>query len=194
MILLETPFRLADRNDAAALAELVNFAGDGLPYHIWSELADDDQDPWEIGRKRQAEKAENGQIVVVDLGEGAIAGLTGYTIGTDPEPVGEDMPEMFRPLQELENQAPNSWYVNVLACYPDHRGKGYGTRLLEIAEKIAAASKLEKMSVIVAGNNAGAKRLYEKQGYGEIARRPCISNGWQTETKEWVLLIKDLSL
>ncbi len=194
MILLETPFRLADRNDAEALAELVNFAGEGLPYHIWSELADDGQDPWEIGRKRQAEKAEKAQIVVVDLGKGAIAGLTGYAIGADPKPIGEEMPAMFRPLQELENQALNSWYVNVLACYPDHRGEGYGTRLLEIAEQIAAASRLEKMSVIVAGNNAGAKRLYEKQGYQEIARRPCISNGWQTDTKEWVLLIKDLSL
>ncbi len=194
MILLHPPFRLADRNDGKELAELVNFAGEGLPYHIWCELADDDHDPWEIGRERQAERAEKGQIVVVDLGEGAIAGLTGHAIGADPKPVGEEMPAMFRPLQELENQALNSWYVNVLACYPDHRGKGYGTRLLGIAEQIAAASKLEKMSVIVAGNNAGAKRLYEKQGYQEIARRPCISNGWQTDTKEWVLLIKNLSL
>ena len=41
---------------------------------------------------------------------------------------------MFVPLQELENLAPGTWYVNVLAAYPEHRGQGYGTALLAVAE------------------------------------------------------------
>ena len=55
-----------------------------------------------------------------------MASLTGYVIGPDPEPIGADFPALFRPLQELENQALDSWYVNVLACYPEHRGEGPG--------------------------------------------------------------------
>jgi ribosomal protein S18 acetylase RimI-like enzyme len=190
LIPLEFPFRLATPEDAVALADLVNFAGEGLPYHVWCQMADQGQDPWEIGRRRQAAKAEEGQIVVVDTGEGAVAGLTGYAIGAKPEPIGEDMPPLFGPLQELENLALRSWYVNVLACYPRHRGKGHGTKLLELAEEIARDADLEMMSVIVASNNAGARRLYERLGYGEVARRPCVRNGWDTETDEWVLLTK----
>jgi hypothetical protein len=37
------------------------------------------------------------------------------------------MPAMFVPLQELENLAPGTWYVNVLAAYPEHRSQGHGT-------------------------------------------------------------------
>ena len=81
---LQQPFRIATTADAKELAELVNFAGEGLPLHVWTGMAGDGQDPWEIGRARQAEKAEGGQIFVADFGEGAVAGLTGYPIGNSP--------------------------------------------------------------------------------------------------------------
>jgi len=191
MITLDPPFRLAAPDDAAALADLVNFAGEGLPLHLWTGLAEPGQDPWDVGRRRQAAKAGDGRIVVIDKGEGAIASLTGYAIGAEPEPIGADMPALFCPLQELENLALSSWYVNVLACYPEHRGRGYGTQLLGLAERIATSAGLDRMSVIVADNNAGAGRLYERQGYREAARRACIRDGWETETGEWVLLIKE---
>ena len=126
MIELSPPLRIATENDAAALADLVNFAGEGLPLHIWKGLAEEGQDPWQIGRARQADKAREGQVVVVDLGEGAFASLTGYSIGSSPEEITDDFPPLFRPLQELENQALDSWYVNVLASNPEQRGKGFG--------------------------------------------------------------------
>lgn len=193
MIDLAPPFRIATEADAPALAELVNFAGEGLPLHLWTGLADAGQDPWVVGRARQAAKAAEGQILVADFGDGAVASLTGYSIGPAPEQIGADFPPILRALQELENQALNSWYVNVLACYPAHRGKGLGSSLLQIAETIATAEGIPCMSVIVASNNTGARRLYERQGYGEIASRPCIRDGWVTETDRWVLLTKPLT-
>jgi ribosomal protein S18 acetylase RimI-like enzyme len=192
MIPLQQPFRVANEADAHELADLVNFAGEGLPLHFWSGIAQGGQDPWDVGRLRQAEKANEGQIVVVDLGNGAVASLTGYTIGAESESIGEDFPELIRPLQELENQALESWYVNVLACYPEYRGKGHGSRLLRLAEQIAQDENLKRMSVIVASNNSGAKRLYERHGYEEAAKLPCIRGDWKTETEHWVLLLKSL--
>ena len=192
MIPLQEPFRVADEADAHELADLVNFAGEGLPLHVWSGLAQEGQDPWDVGRVRQAEKARDGQVVVVDFGNGAVASLTGYTIGAEPEPVGDDFPSLFRPLQELENKALESWYVNVLACYPEYRGKGHGSRLLSLAEQIAQDENVNRMSVIVASNNSGARQLYERHGYEEMATRPCIKDDWETETEHWVLLLKSL--
>ncbi|MBL4874687.1 MAG: N-acetyltransferase [Rhodobacteraceae bacterium] len=190
MIRLDSPLRLASEEDATQLADLVNFAGEGLPLHIWEGLAEEGQNPWEIGRARQADKAGEGQVIVVDYGDGAVASLTGYVIGLEPEPIGKDFPTLFRPLQELENEALESWYVNVLACYPEYRGKRLGSRLLELADQIARAENLCRMSVIVASNNTGARRLYERHGYMKVATRPCMKEGWVTDTEHWVLLMK----
>ncbi len=191
MIDLKPPLRVATAQDAPVLAELVNYAGEGLPEYLWTSMADNGQDPWQIGRERQAKKAAEGQIFVVDDGKGAVAGLTGYVIPASPDPIPDDMPAMFRPLQELENLAPATWYVNVLAAIPAERGKGHGTRLLALAEELARDANLNGLSIIVADNNQGARRLYERSGYRETARRPMIKEGWQTEGDNWVLLVRD---
>ncbi|WP_111431993.1 GNAT family N-acetyltransferase [Rhodobacteraceae bacterium DSL-40] len=193
MVTLKRPFRLATDEDAPQLAELVNFAGEGLPLHVWAGLSGQGEDPWEIGRARQARKARDGDIIVVDHGTGAVAGLTGYSIGTEPQPVGMDLPVLFRPLQELENSALESWYINVLACYPAARGKGIGSRLLRLAEEIAVSEGLSRLSVIVASDNAGACRLYERHEFKEVERKACVKDGWDTETDQWLLLMKPLS-
>jgi ribosomal protein S18 acetylase RimI-like enzyme len=190
MIPLAPPLRLARAEDGPVLARLVNYAGEGMPLHLWTQMAGDGEDPWEIGARRQAAKAERGQIVVIDQGAGAVAGLTGYRID-GPEPV-DELPPLFRPLQELENLAPGSWYVNVLAAVPAARGRGLGTRLLGVAEDIARDEGLARLSIIVADDNAGARRLYGRQGYAEAARRSMVTDGWRTHGSEWVLLLKDI--
>jgi len=192
MIALIPPYRLACRQDAPQLAELVNLAGDGLPEHIWSGLAAPDQDPWEIGRARQANAAEQGRIVVADPGQGPVGGLTGYVVGPEPTPTAYDTPDLFRPLIELENLVPNSWYVNVLAVYPEFQGKGLGTGLLNIAEQIARSHGVSRMSLIVDEKNTPARQLYARHGYTELTRRAFDPGTWQTASREWILIAKDL--
>lgn len=101
------------------------------------------------------------------------------------------MPPMFVPLQELENLAPSTWYVNVLAVLPELRGHGLGSQLLELADGIGRALGLRGMSVIVSDTNEGARRLYEWHGYRVAATRTKVKEGWQNEGHEWVLLTKD---
>ena len=48
------------------------------------------------------------------------------------------------------------------------------------------------MSIIVASGNAGARRLYERTGYVETARRPVVKGDWDCDSDEWVLLVKRL--
>jgi ribosomal protein S18 acetylase RimI-like enzyme len=81
---------------------------------------------------------------------------------------------MFVPLQELENLVPGTWYVNVLAVQPDLRGRGLGTRLLAPADERGRSLGKSGMSVIVSDANTGARQLYERCGYREIAARPMV--------------------
>ena len=183
--------REAVEADAPVLARLVNFAGEGMPEHLWRGLAEGSgRDPWEIGAERQRSKIERDTIIVVDEGDGAVAGLTGYVAAED-DPTGA--PAMFVPLIELENMVPGSWYVNVLATVPEARGRGLGTLLLAEAERLAKDAGCSEMSVIVADANEGARRLYERTGYREQSRRDAVREGWQTQTREWVLLNKPLA-
>lgn len=192
MIALEPPFRLARPADGAVLARLVNEAGEGLPLAIWQGLAAAGDDPWEIGARRQTARAAEGQIVALDEGAGAVAALTGYRIDT-ARPIGADMPAQFRPLQALENRAVPSWYVNVLATLAAHRGRGLGRSLLALAARIARAEGLGRLSLIVAGHNDGARRLYAREGFVEIAREPMVGGGRAPTGRDWILMLKDLA-
>ncbi|WP_226582773.1 GNAT family N-acetyltransferase [Acuticoccus sediminis] len=188
---IEPPFRLATAADGPILARFIMWAGEGLPMLVWQDLAGDGGDPWAIGGERMARKAEAGEVIVADRDGAAVAGLMGYPIrdteGTD------GMPPRFVPLQELENLAVGSYYIHVLATLPQARGEGWGGRLIDLAEDIAAEEGIGEMSIIVSDANRGARRLYERKGYGEAARRPAVKDGWENPVTDWVLLRKSLS-
>jgi ribosomal protein S18 acetylase RimI-like enzyme len=194
MIELPIPHRPARVDDALAMAELVNMAGEGLPLYLWTHLAAPGQSPWAFGQERA--RRESGAfsyrntIVREEAGDVA-AVLIGYPLEDEPAPVDyTDMPPMFVPLQQLEDLAPGTWYVNVLATYPQFRGRGYGAQLLSIADDIARDTGKRGLSIIVAGANAGARRLYERCGYREQTRRAMVKEQWQHPGTHWVLLVK----
>jgi ribosomal protein S18 acetylase RimI-like enzyme len=190
---MEYSIRSGRREDAAVLAELVNIAGEGLPFFLWQRMAGDDQDAWSIGRERAARDVGSfsyRNATIVDYDGEPLAALIGYEIPDVPDPVPPDMPPMFVPLQELENLAPATWYVNVLAVLPEFRGRGLGTRLLTIAEQMALRLDKRGLSIIVSDANLDARRLYERVGYREVSRRAMVKEGWLNEGHEWVLLVK----
>jgi ribosomal protein S18 acetylase RimI-like enzyme len=197
MVTSPPSIRPARPQDAAALAELVNFAGEGLPLYVWAKIAKEGEDPWAVGRAR-ASRAQGSfsyrNASVIERDGAVVAALIGYPLPDVPEAIDANMPAMFVPLQELENLAPSTWYVNVLASYPQWRKKGLGAALLAHAETLAEAAGTEKgMSVIVADNNVGARRLYERMGYRERAKRPMVKESWQSSGSAWVLLVQEPS-
>ena len=193
MIDLPPPFRRAVADDAPELAELANIAGHGVPLIFWTEMAEDGEDPWDVGRRRMAKQAVEQELVVAEIDGRAVATLIGYAIGSEPQEIGPDFPAMFRPLQELENLALDSWYINMLAAFPAYRDRGLGGRLLNIADGIGRGAGVTKMSVIVADGNPGARRLYKRHGYIKQAWRPCVAaEGWNTGSARWDLLVKAL--
>ncbi len=186
--------RSGRREDATVLAELVNYAGEGLPLYLWGKMAGEGADAWSIGRERAARDVGSfsyRNATILDRNGQPVAALIGYEIPDAPDPVPADMPTMFVPLQELENLAPATWYVNVLAVLPEFRGSGLGTRLLSIAEETAARLAKRGLSIIVSDSNHGARRLYHRLGYKEISRRAMVKENWGNNGREWVSLIKE---
>ena len=195
MIELQSPYRQATQEDAVAMSELVNMAGEGLPYYLWSQMIEDNESAWDVGQNRA--KRESGgfsyrNTIVREEGNCVVACLIGYALSDKPDSdIYQDLPAMFIPLQELEDLACSTWYVNVLATYPEFRGKGYGVEFLQLAEQISHDNNLLGISVIVSDGNPGARRLYERHGFIEKASRAMVKNDWENDGSNWVLLTRE---
>jgi GNAT superfamily N-acetyltransferase len=191
---LEPPLRRASIEDASILAELVNYAGEGMPLYLWGKLAEPGESAWTVGRRRASREEgsfsyRNATIIEHD---GQCGGcLIGYELPDHPEPIADEMPPMFVPLQDLENLAPGTWYVNVLAVQPQFRRRGLGTQLLGLADTTAQSLGKRGLSVIVSDANAGARRLYERCGYGTTATSLMVKEDWENEGQSWILLMKN---
>jgi ribosomal protein S18 acetylase RimI-like enzyme len=186
-------FRRATLADVTDLAQLVEFAGEGLPLCLWTQLAGPGGDPWEVGRKRVSSETGGisyGYALIAERAGKTIGALVGYPLPDEPEPIDRDLPALLVPLHELMNLAPGTWYVHALAAYPEHRGCGVGTALLAEADKLAAIAGVSGLSLITSDINTGARRLYERNGFREAARRRIVKKGWQHPGTDWVLMIK----
>ncbi|HVG46759.1 MAG TPA: GNAT family N-acetyltransferase [Rubellimicrobium sp.] len=194
MVDLPAPYRHATPADAPALAHLVDIAGEGLPSYLWAQMAEEGETALDVGRWRA--RREEGSFsyrnaVVADPGGGVEAALVGYPLPDGPESIPDDLPAMFVPLQKLENLAGGTWYVNVLATYPEYRDQGHGTHLLGIAQRLARAAGCRGLSLIVADTNFGARRLYERSGFRPMASRRMVKEGWQGPGENFLLMIQE---
>jgi ribosomal protein S18 acetylase RimI-like enzyme len=187
--------RDARKSDCVDLARLIDIAGEGLASYLWEQMAGPGEGPWEIGRQRAARETgsfsyRNSVVAEVD---GRIVGtVIGYPVPEEPEAIDlASTPPMFVPLQDLENLAAGTWYVNAVAVFPEARGLGVGSRLMKRAEQAAKDLELRGLSLIVSDANRDARRLYERLGYEAVATRPMVKEQWQSPGKNWVLMIRE---
>ncbi len=185
--------RPARPDDAREMARLVDIASEGLAMHFWRE-ASGAMDPMEYGVLRAAREEgsfsyRNGSVIEMD--GRVVALLTGYRQPDVFEAVElSEFSALIRPLLELEMYAPGSWYVNVLATFSEYRGKGIGSKLLSEAERLAKVTAANGMSLIVAEENRGAVRLYERTGYRMAERRPLVRYPGCPHGGDWLLMSK----
>lgn len=195
--IMKLTIRKANVEDSPKLAELMNLAGEGIPAYLWERMAEPPEDPMAFGARRVARR-EGGfsytNAYIAAFGD-AIAGmLLGYQL-PDPYDAGplEEIPKVVRPLVELESLVPGTWYVNAVATDAAYRGRGVGRKLMEQAEQLALRAGAEALSLIVAEENAPARRLYEKLDYQSIAWRPIVPYPRCPHTGTWVLMKKELA-
>jgi len=196
--------RPARKADAAALAVLIDMAGEGMASWVWSDMASGHETAFEVGRMRagrgEGAFSYRNAFVLTDQREGqldSVAEIAGMVLGyrlNDPYVLPDlaGMPAPFRPLVELEAVVPGAWYLNAIAVFSDFRGKGFGARLMETAEDIARQSGATEIALIWAEENDLAAGLYRRFGYSERGRRPIVPFPGARIGGDWVLLAKPL--
>ena len=190
---MEITHRAASIEDAEYLVDFVMMAGEGMPELAWAEMAEDTESVRDVGLRRAARDEGSfswRNATVFEVDGRPVGGLMGYKLPDAPEPIGPDFPQAFVPLQELENMACGSWYVNILGVYEEMRGKGVGAAMLARAEELARDTGATGLSIIVFSENPGAERLYRRTGYQEAGRRTVNMAGWVHSGCEAILLVK----
>lgn len=167
--------RHAEVSDAESLAKLINLAGEGIPNWLWSRACVEGQTPLEVGVER-AKRTSGGfsytNALVAEPHGSPVGMVLSYAITQAPTENPDDLPAPIAPFVALEKLSVNTWFINALAVFADTQNKGIGSQLLAAAEHQARANGFETMSIQVYAQNTGAVRLYERKGYGCVARDP----------------------
>jgi ribosomal protein S18 acetylase RimI-like enzyme len=192
MLNLHPPFRRATPADARAIAELIDVAGKGIPSLLWEDEAAEGETPLDVGTRligRSGYSLSFENAVVGEDGTRITSLLLGCVDNTDATDLA-DAPEIVHPLIRLHRHAPRRWHVHALAVRPEYRRHELGTRLLRITDALAFDDGLTETSLTVAENNEGARRLYDREGYREVAREPVVPHSRLNVTGNWLLMTR----
>lgn len=184
-------YRNATKDDVDHLVDFVLMAGEGLPDLAWAEMAEPGESLRDVGRRRAARDEGSfswRNATIFERDGSVVAGMVGFPLPDEPVELSDAYPAAFRPLQELENLACGSWYVNILGVHDALRGQGIGTAMLDRAATIAAETGALGTSIIAFSANPGAVRLYRRSGYDEVARRRMAMPGWRHDGCDAILL------
>jgi hypothetical protein len=118
--------RKAHKEECRSIAEQAIMAGEGIPAFFWAQSAQPHEDLIQVGAQSLLNEAETFSYRNVHVAEinGAVAGMM-LAYRLPDEDGAEDLdslPEFIRQLVELEQSVPGSFYINMLATFPEFRG------------------------------------------------------------------------
>ena len=180
-LLQKYKMRQARSDDAREIAKLIAISSDGVAMIEWQGLAKKQQrDPLDVAEliyRLPDEDYSYSNATLIEA-NGDIAGMLltfaiPPSVARDPKnrPSSDDN-NVFAPYIYLEE--PNSWYICGIAFYPQHRGQGLGTRLMELANTQAREKGYRKLSLIALEENTDAVRLYKRLGYEVVDSAPIV--------------------
>lgn len=187
--------RQAIAADCGHLALLADMATRRLASHLWSLAAAPGQSVFEVGRMAILENRTHFSHVAnwrVAESAGQIAGAVNGYIIPPPGPEGSTAPDVVRPLNELKAMAAGTWYASAIALFPEFQGRGFGKALLQDAVQTARRAGALRLTLMVGSFNQMAHRLYLRDGFSEVARRPFLPFPGSDTPGEWILMGKDV--
>ena len=97
-------------------------------------------------------------------------------------------------LLELEAAAPASYYVNIIAVFPQYRRRGAGFALMQEAERLARLENFRTMSLCTFGNDPALQSFYRRQGFEVTATRPIEFHPALGMAGTFALMVRELGV
>ena len=96
-------------------------------------------------------------------------------------------------LGELEQLAVDSYYINMIAVFPQHRRSGAGRALVAEAERLARQARMTRLSLCTFEADASLMSFYGSLGFTVRERRPIRPSPFFPSSGNWALLMRDLA-
>ena len=161
-------FRSAVRADAREIARLFQISSEGASDYIWSQIAEPGQDLLDVGAIRYARDDVDFsyQNCLIAEADGQVIGMMhSYAMRHDPLAVPTADP-VLAPYADME--VPDTLYISSLALHEGWRNRGLGKQFLAHAQERADRLGLNGLSLIDYAANTGARRFYERHGFGIV--------------------------
>lgn len=165
---MEILFRPALPIDTREIARLFQISSEGASNYIWSQLAEPGQDLLDVGAARYAREEVDfsyQNCLIAEAGGQVIGMMHSYVMREDLQPTPVTDP-VLAPYADME--IPDTLYISSLALHEGWRNKGLGVRFLELAQQRADQLQLNGLSLIDYAENTGARRFYERHGFGIV--------------------------
>ena len=165
---MNVEFRPAKPSDTRDIARLFQISSEGASDYIWSQLAGPGQDLLDVGAARYARETVDfsyQNCLIAEAGGQVIGMMHSYVMRHDPEAAPVTDP-VLAPYADME--VPDTLYISSLALHEGWRNKGLGVRFLELAQQRAEQLALNGLSLIDYAANTGARRFYERHGFGIV--------------------------
>jgi len=185
--------RQATMGDALEVAAIIDIAGHGIDLECWLKGRDEDHSVLAAARRVVLEDHTRvyhfSRAHVIECDGRIAGGLIGGLVDEKAEAeVG--LPPHLEPLVALEHRVPGYWSLVALAVYPEFRGNGLASRLLDHAAHLASQSGARGLSIVVEDTNTTAIALYRRKGFELLEQLPWIGYGDRTGPSHWLMLAK----
>jgi ribosomal protein S18 acetylase RimI-like enzyme len=151
----------------------------------------------EVGRERIKQIRDSpshfSRWTIANIADDIAGAVATYPL-TDPYQAKDiaELPDVYKPMLELEAQAIGSWYIMTLSVFPEFRNQGIGTAMLERVQHMAQSAGHRQLSVMLVSDNSDALRLYMRFGFIEVHRRQFIPFPRSFDKGDWLLLTKTI--
>ena len=190
-------------NDAADLAGLAMMAGHGLLDIFYGGLIPG-KSTLEIVAERRILwpggfcEARNWRVIE-DAGHRLLGGLNSFphdlfvTASADPL-LSWDRLATVASLSELEAAATGTYYVNMIAVFPERRRGGAGAALMAEAERLARLNGFRRMMLSTYEADVRLVNFYRGQGFQIHATKAIAPHPLLDHSGNWALMVRDLDV
>jgi ribosomal protein S18 acetylase RimI-like enzyme len=193
--------RRATPGDALVCARLLSIAAHGMAEAVYAGLVPGQTTEEVIAERRiraEGRASSSRNWWVAEDASGAIAGgLNAYPLDGELRPVRDDhLPAeragLLRPVVELEAEAPGTFFVNVLAVFPEYRHAGLARRLIALAEREAQGAGLRALSLTTFEQDTRLVGYYRRLGFAAVAARPLVPHARLEVAGNFILMLKPI--
>lgn len=187
--------------DAMQLAQLAIMAGHGLLDIFYGGLVPGKSTAEIIAERRMLRPGNFAELANWRVAMDGTGGVLG-ALNSFPHDVFEKSPPdplltaerlaVVDTLTELELSAIGTYYINIVAVFPECRKGGIGSALMAEAEKLARRGGFRRLALSTFAADTGLVDFYRRHGFRIHDTRPITPQPALDHGGDWALMTRDL--